>query len=106
MALDLKKRLLDGTFGDFVEAIRMVIPTPEKEKAGTLKVPADNGERPFKVYTNDTLKELLGIQDKLIKKYRDDGLLGFSKVGDKFWYTQDDVDKFLMNSHNSAYRYD
>ena len=45
------------------------------------------------IYTNKTIKDVLGIQDKLLKKYRDDGLLAFHQVGDKYWYTQADVDQ-------------
>ena len=48
--------------------------------------------------------ELLGIKDKLLKKYRDDGLLSFRQVGDKFWYTQKDIDQFLSNNFYAAYR--
>lgn len=51
--------------------------------------------KPSKILNNKEVKELLGIQDKLLKKYRDDGLLGYSQIGDKYWYQQDDIDKLL-----------
>lgn len=71
-----------------------------KNELSNLKVP------PMKtVYNNTEIKGLLGIQDKLLKKYRDEGLLGFSLVGDKYWYTQNDVEKFLANTHQDAYAY-
>lgn len=50
---------------------------------------------PSKPLSNKEVKDLLNIQDRLLKKYRDDGLLGYSQVGDKFWYSQDDIDNFL-----------
>lgn len=50
------------------------------------------------IYTNKQVKELLGIEDKLLKAYRDNGWLSFSKVGDKYWYTQKDVTDFLNNN--------
>lgn len=56
------------------------------------------------LYTNKTLQELLDVGDKLIKKYRDNGLLSFTQVGDKYWYTQDDVDKFLAVNHYEAWK--
>lgn len=56
------------------------------------------------IYTNKTIKELLGIEDKLLRKYRDNGLLAYTQVGDKFWYTQADVDKFLSSNYYEAYR--
>lgn len=55
------------------------------------------------LYTNRTLKELLGIGDKLIKQYRDNGLLSYTQVGDKFWYSQDDLNKFLGANHYEAW---
>lgn len=57
-----------------------------------------------RLYTNKEIMVLLGIKDKLLKKYRDDGLLAYRQVGDKFWYTQDDVDKFLAMNYYAAYR--
>lgn len=51
--------------------------------------------KPTQVYDNKAIKQLLGIQDKLLKKYRDDGLLGYSQVGDKYWYSQNDIDNFF-----------
>lgn len=51
--------------------------------------------KPLQVYDNKAIKQLLGIQDKLLKKYRDDGLLGYSQIGDKYWYQQADIDKLL-----------
>ena len=58
-----------------------------------------------KIYTNSDIRELLGVQDKLIRKYRDEGKLSFHKEGDKFWYTQDDIDQFLSHNHCEAYAY-
>ena len=56
------------------------------------------------LYTNKEVMELLGIRDKLLKKYRDDGLLSYRQVGDKFWYTQKDIDQFLSSNYYAAYR--
>ena len=58
-----------------------------------------------KIYTNNEIRELLGVQDKLIRKYRDDGKLAYHKEGDKFWYTQEDIDQFLSHNHYEAYAY-
>lgn len=58
-----------------------------------------------KIYTNHEIRELLGVQDKLIRKYRDDGKSAFHKEGDKFWYTQEDIDQFLSHNYNEAYAY-
>ena len=55
------------------------------------------------VYTNTEVKELLGIKDKLLKQYREDGLLSYSKIKDKYWYSQNDIDNFLASSHVEAW---
>lgn len=57
------------------------------------------------IYTNSEIRELLGVQDKLIRKYRDEGKLGFHKEGDKFWYTRNDILQFLSHNHYEAYAY-
>ena len=53
----------------------------------------------MKVYNNKEVMELLGVKDKYLKKLRDNGYLGFSREGDKYWYTQKDVDCFLHSFH-------
>ena len=50
------------------------------------------------IFTNNDLRELLHVNNKLLKKYRDSGLLGFSYSGGKYWYTQDNVRTFLKNT--------
>ncbi|MCE9475033.1 hypothetical protein K0H43_12475 [Bacteroides fragilis] len=57
------------------------------------------------IYTNSEIRELFGVQDKLIRKYRDEGKLGFHKEGDKFWYTKKDILQFLSHNHCEAYAY-
>ena len=51
------------------------------------------------LYTNKMLLELLQINQSTLKRYRDEGYIGFSKVGDKYFYTSDDVTKFLSTTH-------
>lgn len=55
------------------------------------------------VYDNKSLKELLGIKDKYLKKLRDNGYIGYSRHGDKYWYTQEDVERFLRKFHYEAF---
>lgn len=54
-------------------------------------------------YNNKALQELLGVEDKLIRKYRDLGLLSYTKVGDKYWYSQKDVSDFLEKNRHKAF---
>lgn len=46
---------------------------------------------------------MLQINTCTLRRYRENGYLGYSKVGDKYFYTQDDIDKFLKNSHKEAF---
>lgn len=55
------------------------------------------------LYDNKALMEKLGIRDKYLKKLRDNGYLGYSREGDKYWYTQEDVDRFLRRFHYEAF---
>ena len=51
-----------------------------------------------KVLTNDDMRELLHVNNKLLKKYRDSGLLDYSCASGKYWYTLDDVRKKKKNT--------
>jgi len=55
------------------------------------------------VYTNKEMMSLLGIETKLLKKYRDTGKLGYHQENDKYWYTQTDLELFLGKNHYPAY---
>ena len=49
-----------------------------------------------RIYTNKELMKLLGVESRYLKNLRDNGYLSYSRHGDKFWYTQNDVDTFLQ----------
>ncbi len=51
------------------------------------------------LYTNKGIIALLQINTSTLRKYRDEGLLGFTKVGDKYFYTANDVKRFLDTNH-------
>ena len=57
------------------------------------------------IYNNKDMKAILGVSDKLLMKYRNDGLLSYSQVGEKFWYTQRDLEQFITNNAQFAYAY-
>lgn len=56
-----------------------------------------------RLYDNKALMDLLHIKDKYLKKLRDNGYLGYSREGDKYWYSQKDVDDFLIRFHYDAF---
>ncbi len=51
------------------------------------------------LYTNKDLLALLQINQSTLKRYREQGYIGYSRVGDKYFYTGDDVTKFLTSTH-------
>ena len=71
------------------------------EKVETLSSPPEESHR---IYDNKALMAHLGIKDRYLKRLRDNGLLGYSHYGDKYWYTQVDVDNFLASCHFTPFR--
>lgn len=57
------------------------------------------------LYTNKEMRELLNVNDKTLRLYRNDGKLSYSQIGNKFFYTAKDLNEFLANNHMSAYYY-
>ena len=55
------------------------------------------------IYTNKELMKLLGVDSRYLKNLRDNGYLSYSRHGDKFWYTQNDVDTFLRRFKYEAF---
>ena len=58
-----------------------------------------------RLYDNKALMTLLGVKDRYLKRLRDNGLLGYSRHGDKYWYTQADVDRFLARCHVAPFNH-
>lgn len=91
--LNGEKKLCDR---ELLEKILSVVERQEK-----LPPPAHEGG--LRLYDNKSLMEMLNIKDKYLKKLRDNGYLGYSRKGDKYWYTQEDVDRFLRRFHYEAF---
>lgn len=51
------------------------------------------------VYNNDEVKNMLGIGDERLRKFRDEGYLSYVKYpnSDKYWYTKENILDFLSN---------
>ena len=60
--------------------------------------------RPIYLFHNKSLQEYLGVNHRLLAKYRNDGYLGYTQIGEKFFYTQEDVEKLLKSNYYEAYR--
>lgn len=57
------------------------------------------------LYTNKEMMKMLDCNDKTLRKYRNDGCLSYVRVGDKIYYTVDDICQFIKNNHFVAYQY-
>lgn len=57
------------------------------------------------LYTNKEMMKMLDCNDKTLRKYRNDGYLSYVRVGDKIYYTVDDICQFIKNNHIVAYQY-
>ena len=55
------------------------------------------------VIYNNEINSVLGVEEKLLRRYRYDGKLSYTKVGDKYWYTQNDIDEFMVKHHRKAF---
>ena len=58
---------------------------------------------PNRVYTNKEMMQLLGIDSRYLKRLRDEGYIGYSRVGDKYWYTQRQLDEFFKRFGYEAF---
>lgn len=73
------------------------------EQVSILKDELKNTQIGKLVYNNREIKELLSIEDKTLRRYRDEGKLAFIRECDKYWYTREDINQFLKAHHNEAY---
>jgi len=84
-------------------AILEIINCTIEDKVANMAVP-QNTSKP--VYSNKEMMALLDVDAKTLKKYRDDGLIGFSRVNDKIYYTSNDLVTFLNRTHIKPYQYE
>ncbi len=59
----------------------------------------------LKVYSGEALSEMLGVGERTLRKYREEGLISYSRVGDKIFYSDEDIRNFLLENHVEAFHY-
>ncbi len=57
------------------------------------------------IYTNKELLELLNVSSATLKKWRNNGYLGYTQVGSTYFYSPADIKQFMDKNHSSAYAY-
>lgn len=55
------------------------------------------------VYTNKEVMEQLDVSTAVLKKWRDSGLIGYSKINNKYYYSRNDILEFLQATHYEAF---
>lgn len=53
------------------------------------------------LYDSKMIRERLGISENLLAYYRKEELLPYSRYGDKYWYTQQDIDEFINKTKDT-----
>lgn len=51
------------------------------------------------IVDNEEFIKLMGISRKTSQTWRDRGLIGYSQIGHKIYYSRNDVEKFIQNHH-------
>lgn len=58
---------------------------------------------PNSIYNNKEVRLILGVDERLIRKYRDYGYLSYHRQDDKYWYPGSDIIDFLERTHYPAF---
>lgn len=55
------------------------------------------------IFTNQEIMEQLDVSTAVLKKWRDNGLLGYSQINNKYYYSRDDIVEFMKTTHYEAF---
>jgi DNA-binding transcriptional MerR regulator len=55
------------------------------------------------VFPNQEVMEQLDVSTAVLKKWRDSGLLGYSQINNKYYYSRDDIVEFMKTTHYEAF---
>lgn len=70
-----------------------------KEGIATAKIQLN----PKSIYNNKEVRLILGVDERLIRKYRDNGYLTYHRQDDKYWYTGSDIMDFMNRTRYEAF---
>lgn len=100
-AIDRVEQLLEKILKNIDEGKIVIIDSADSLSIYLSKIKAES-----KIYTNNEIKKELNVEDKLLKKWRDNGLLAYSKIGDKYFYTSKDISDFLERTRHRAFAFE
>lgn len=55
------------------------------------------------LYTNQEVMSLLDVTAPKLRQWRYEGLIGYSQLGSKIYFSREDISNFLKSYHNEAY---
>jgi hypothetical protein len=55
------------------------------------------------IVDNDEFVKLMGISKKTAQNWRDNGLVSYSQIGHKIYYSRTDIEQFITNHHVVAF---
>jgi hypothetical protein len=55
------------------------------------------------IYDNADAMRLLKVSRRTLQSWRTAGLISFSQVGSKLYYTQQDISEFIQNHYNKRF---
>lgn len=59
---------------------------------------------PFGWMSHKQALALLDVSPRTVQSWRDDGLLGFSQLGKKIYYSHEDIDLMLRRHHHKPFK--
>ena len=88
---------------EYEEKISMLINCVSdlKEEVKSLRSQLSLAGKPC--YTNEEALKIFGVSYPTLRKWRNEGLLGYSQIGSTIQYSQEDIAKFLKSHHYEAY---
>jgi len=64
----------------------------------TMSLRLMNEGEELNIYTSEDVCKKLGVSETLLSRYRNERQLSYSKVGDKYFYTDEDIENFIENT--------
>jgi len=92
------KETNERRFG-YVAAIKKLLePLYAKLDTIDLKIKGQQAKTQKKFYRNEDLKKIFGLSNNTIIKYRQTGILPFTKLGDIYFYDAGKIDEILKSN--------
>jgi hypothetical protein len=67
-------------------------------------IESERKDPPFGWVSHKQATELLDASPRTMQNWRDDGLLGFSQVGKKIYYSHEDIDRMLRRHYHKPFK--